>query len=67
MQWIIRQQEKGMNSMYLQIHGWSSERSQTQATTYCVILLYLLSRKSKAIKTENRLVVNWGRGEREQG
>ena len=41
-----------------------SERNQAPKTTYCMILLYEISRTEKSIKTENRSVVaqGWGLG-----
>lgn len=59
----------------LQIHAmtWMNltniklcERSQTQVTTYCIISCILNIQKGKAIKTENRLVVAWGRCKKKQ-
>lgn len=33
---------------------------RTQETRYCMVCLYEISRESKAIKTESRLVGVWG-------
>ena len=42
-----------------------SERNQTFVATYCMIRLYEMSKISKTIKTENKLVAarGWEEGE----
>lgn len=43
-------------------HVMLRKRGWTQETTHRMVCLYEISRKGKAVKTENRFMVAWGRG-----
>jgi len=44
----------------MNLEGMRSERSQSQKTTDLGFHLYEMSRKSKYIETESKLMVAWG-------